>query len=123
MDPIRHCFTEQNRALMKRLTAAGFTIDQARRFLQEAAVGLYLASRTTSEFQTIACLFTRSRYQMPRNIDLDAIAQHAGMAPERVTRGLHVIAPLLLQCYAQTVNDRASVMTCADTRLHRSASQ
>ena len=104
MDLIRECFDNQNKALMQRLVGVEFSLDQARQFLPEAALSLCLSSRKTSEFQTIASLFTKSHYQLLRNIDVDAIAKNTGIDSVQVTNGLHAIAPLLLQAYAKKSN-------------------
>jgi len=106
MDLIRQCFDRQNKALMQRLIGVKFSPDQARLFLPEAALGLYLSSQRTSEFQTIASLFTRSHHQLLRNIDVDAIAKNTGIDSVQATNGLHAIAPLLLHAYAQKSNNR-----------------
>jgi hypothetical protein len=106
MNLIRQCFDQQNKALMQRLVGVDFSLDQARQFLPEAALGLCLSSQKTSEFQTIASLFTKSHYQLLRNIDVDAIAKNTGIDAVRVTIGLHAIAPLLLQAYAQKSNSK-----------------
>jgi hypothetical protein len=106
MDLIQQCFDRQNKDLMKRLIAEDFSIDQALLFLPVAALGLCLSCRKTSEFQTIACLFTKSQYQMLRTIDIDQIADGSGLEPEQVIAGLHAIAPLLLQAFAAKSNTR-----------------
>ena len=106
MDLIRQCFDKQNKALMQRLVGVEFSVDEARQFLPEAALGLCLSSQKTSEFQTIASLFTKSHHQLLRNIDVDAIAKNTGIDSVQVTTGLHAIAPLLLHAYAQKVNGR-----------------
>ena len=115
MDLIQQCFDRQNKALMKRLIADGFSVDQALLFLPEAALGLCLSCRKTSEFQTIACLFTKSRYQMMRTIDIDQIGDSSGLEPDQVITGLHAIAPLLLQAFAAKSNSRDSLSTTTST--------
>ena len=104
MDLIKQCFEEHNSALTKRLIGAEFSIDQARLFLPEAASGLYKCTQKTSIFQTIACLFSDSQYQLLRKIDVDSIARNSGMNVVQVTAGLHAIAPVLLKAFAKNNN-------------------
>ena len=110
---ISDCFDEHNKTLMNRLIAVEFTFDQARQFLPEAILALCHASRNTNEFQAIACLFSKSRYQLLRIIDVDAIARNAGIDSEMVVTGLRAIAPLLLQAYAQKCNDLQPIESVA----------
>ena len=105
LDFIRRCFEEHNSALMKRLISAEFTFDQARLFLPEAASGIFESTQNTSLFQTIACLFSNSPYQLPRNIDVNSIAINSGVNSVKVAAGLHAIAPVLLQAFAQNNPD------------------
>ena len=105
MDFIRRCFEEHNSTLMKRLISAEFTFDQARLFLPEAATGIFESTQNTNLFQTIACLFSNSPYQLPRNIDVNSIAINSGVNSVKVAAGLHAIAPVLLQAFAQNNPD------------------
>lgn len=47
-------------------------------------------------FVTIACLYSASPYQLPRNIDVNSIAKNSGVNLVQVTAGLHAIALVLL---------------------------
>ena len=105
MTLINEYFDEHNKALINRLIAVEFSIDQARQFLPDAILELCRASKNCSEFQAIACLFSKSQYQLLRVIDVDAIARNTGINNDMVITGLRAIAPLLLQAYAQKCND------------------
>lgn len=109
MDFIRRCFEEHNSALTKRLIIAEFTIDQARLFLPEAASGIFESAQNTSLFQTIACLFSNSPYQLPRNIDVNSIAIKSGVNSVKVAAGLHAIAPVLLQAFAHNKSGQITI--------------
>ncbi len=101
MDPIRHCFEHHRHSLTKCLINADFSQDQVTRFLPGAATGLLESSRNTSLFQTLASLFSCSRYTLLRKIDIGSIARNTGMNPDQVTAGLHAIAPVLLHAIAK----------------------
>lgn len=108
MDPIQQCFEHHDRSLTKSLINADFSHEQVKQFLPEAATGLLDSSRNTSLFQTLASLFSDSQYTLFRKIDIESIARKAGMNPEKVTAGLHAIAPVLLQSIANENREKAS---------------
>jgi len=86
---------------MKQLISAEFTFDQARLFLPEAASGIFESTQNTGLFQTIACLFSNSPYQLPKNIDVNSIAINSGVNSVKVAAGLYAIAPVLLLAFTQ----------------------
>ena len=100
MNQIRQCFECHSHSLTKSLINADFSHDQVKQFLPEAATGLLESSRNTSLFQTLASLFSDSHYTLLRNIDIESIVRKTGMNQERVTAGLHAIAPVLLHTIA-----------------------
>jgi len=86
---------------MKSLITAEFTDDQASLFLHEVEKSMIDSSLQANVFLTIACLFSASPYQLPRNIDVKSIAKKSGMNLIQVTVGLHAIAPVLLYAISQ----------------------
>ena len=101
MELVSQCFVEHAGALTQRLLRADFSIDQVGQFLPEAASGIFLATQKNSLFQTIASLLAESPSHLFSKIDVDAIAQNAGINSIKVAAGLHAIAPVLLQAFAQ----------------------
>lgn len=109
MDLIEQCFIEHNKVLLKRLIAADFTIQEAKLLLPEIELALYISSRRTSEFQTIARLFSKFPYEMSKSVNVDALVMKVGIDAVKVASGLRAIAPLLLQVYAEINHKRAQV--------------
>lgn len=101
MNLIKEYFEEHNGDLTNSLISAEFTTDQARLFLPEAATGLFESCQKTSIFETVACLFSTTPYQLPASIDVGAIAKNSGMNLVKVTDGLRAIAPVLLDAFTQ----------------------
>ena len=102
MELVSQCFVEHAGALTQSLLRADFSIDQVEQFLPEAASGIFLATQKNSVFQTIASLLAESPSHLFSKIDVDAIAHNAGMNSIKVAAGLHAIAPVLLQAFAQS---------------------
>ena len=109
MDLIEQCFNEHNKALLKRLIAADFSIEEATQLLPEIELALYISSRKTGEFQTIARLFSKYPYEITKSVNVDALAMKVGIDADQVATGLRAIAPLLLQIYAENNHKRAQV--------------
>lgn len=109
MDLIEQCFNEHNKALLKRLIAADFSIEEATQLLPEIELALYISSRKTGEFQTIARLFSKYPYEITKSVNVDALAMKVGIDADQVATGLRAIAPLLLQVYAEKNHKRAQV--------------
>ncbi len=101
MELVSQCFVEHAGALAKSLLRADFSIDQVGQFLPEAASVIYISTQKNSLFQTMASLLAESPSHLFSKVDVDAIAQNAGMNSMKVAAGLHAIAPILLQAFGQ----------------------
>jgi hypothetical protein len=119
MDAIEKCFSEHNKALLKRLITADLTIGEANRLLPEIELALYISCRQTSEFQTITRLFSKFCYEMSKSVDIDALATKVGIDAIQVTAGLRAIAPLLLQVYAENNHRRAQASAETNTETQQ----
>ena len=107
MELIERCFNEHNKALLKRLIAVDFTIEEAMQLLPEIELALRISCRKSSEFQTIARLFSQSPYEVSKSVNTSALAIKVGIDAVQVATGVHAIAPLLLQIYAENNHKRA----------------
>lgn len=96
MNLIRQYFEEHNSELTESLVTVEFTDVQARLFLHETEKCLIDSSLKANVLLTIACMFSASPYQLPRNIDVKSISKNSGINLVQVTTGLHAIAPVLL---------------------------
>ena len=107
MGAIEQCFSEHSEALLKRMITVDLTIGEANQLLPEIELALCVSCRQTNEFQTIARLFSKFRYEMAKSVDIDALSVKVGVDAVRVVDGLRAIAPLLLQVYAERNHRRA----------------
>lgn len=96
MNLIKQYFEQHDSELRKSLMTAEFTNDQAQLFLHETEKSLIDSSLRSNVFLTIACLFSASPYELPRNIDAYSIAKNSGMNLVQTTAGFRAIAPVLL---------------------------
>ena len=101
MDFIKECFDEHGVAFMASLEAAGLSVEQARKFLPEAASSILDSTQKIGVFQTITCLLSDHHSQLLRMIDVNAIAEKSGMNFDQVASGFHAIALVLLQTYSK----------------------
>ena len=115
MDLIEQCFNVHHKALMKRLIAADFSIGKAKQLLPEIELALCISCRKTSEFQTIARLFSKYPYELSKSVNTDALAMKVGLDAVQVATGVRAIAPLLLQAYAENNHRRALASEKAKT--------
>jgi len=101
MDFIKDCFEEHGDALTEQLEGAGFSADQARQFLPEAASGILESAQGLDVADMSQQLIADSPSPLLSAINVDAIAEKLGMNSDLVTEGLAAIAPLLSQAFAQ----------------------
>ncbi len=101
MEFLNECFEEHGGALTEQLTAAGFSGDQARQFLPEAASGILESAQGLDVAEISQQLVSDGPSPFLSAVNVDAIAEKLGMNPDLVTKGLAAIAPVLSQAFAQ----------------------
>ena len=101
MDFIKDCFEEHGDALTEQLEGAGFSADQARQFLPEAASGIVNSAQGLDVAEIAQQLVSEGPSSFLSAINADAIAEKLGMNSDLVTKGLAAIAPVLSQAFAQ----------------------
>jgi len=101
MDFIKDCFEEHGEALTEQLEGAGFSADQARQFLPEAASGIVDSAQGLDVAEIAQQLVSDGPSPFLSAINVDAIAEKLGINSDLVTKGLAAIAPVLSQAFAQ----------------------
>lgn len=104
MDFITECFEQHSGAFTEKLAGAGFSIDQAKQFLPEAASGIFNATQDAGAEQMITGLITGGPSKLISSINITEMASKLGMNSEQISSGLEAIAPLLSQVLSETNN-------------------
>lgn len=97
MNIIKECFDEHGGAFTESLENAGFSFEQARQFLPEAASSILDLTQDASAVQIITGLSSDGPSTLHNAINVDAIAEKLDMSPNHVTSGLEAIMPILSQ--------------------------
>jgi len=92
MDIIKQLFEEHGRELTHRLEAAGFSTEQAGKFLPQAASGFEDSVQSTDLGSVISSLSTGSG----EHFNNENIAQKLAINSEMVSAGISAIAPVIL---------------------------
>lgn len=115
MDFLMDCFEQHDGAYIEHLEVAGYSTEQARQFMPEAASRFAHCARNKGVGQITAQLaeIGLARFIGPRN--LDAICERLGMDSTQVRMGLAAITPVLAQTIARKA-DRLSGAASSTTR-------
>lgn len=92
---IRECFEENAGAFTRGLQAAGFSVEQADKFLPEAASGILESTNESGITQLIAGFASGGPAKLLSEINVDAIADKLGTDADQVSSGLVAIMPVL----------------------------
>jgi len=111
MDFIKECFKEQDGAFLEQLKGAGFSTDQARQFLPEAASGILDSAQDTGIEAITKQLVADGPSQLLSSVNADAIAEKLGMNSDLVAKGLAAIAPVLAQAFSQKSDGLVGAVT------------
>lgn len=101
MDLISKCFQENDGAFLEQLKAAGFSTDQARRFLPASESYFLDFTQDKGVEQITQQLVSDSPAQFLNSVNADAIAKKLGMDSDLVKKGLAAIVPLLAQTFSR----------------------
>ena len=101
MNFIKDLFEEHGDTLTEELEGAGFSTDQARQFLPEAASGIADSAQGLDVADIAQQLASGVPSPFLSAINADAIAEKLGMNSDLITKGLAAIAPVLSQAFAQ----------------------
>jgi len=99
MNFITTCFTEYDSALSELLKGAGFTADQTRKFLPNAASGIVDSFQCKDIEEIISAFGSKEPTQLIGSINVIAIAKKVDMNPDQVTSGFEAIAPVISQAF------------------------
>ena len=111
MDFIKECFNEHSSAFTEALTGTGFSADQAKQFLPEAASGIVDATQGAGIQEMITGLISGGPSQLLSSINTDEIAAKLGMNSEQVSSGFEAITPILSQALSNTDNGIAGAVS------------
>lgn len=103
MDVISEFFDQNESHLMQKLEGAGFSVNQARDFLPEAAESILRSTQNTGIAQAITGLLDDPA-QLMDSINANEIVEKLKMRPERVASGFGVIIPVLSRALSQKRN-------------------
>ncbi len=92
---IRECFEENAGAFTRSLQGAGFSVEQAGKFLPEAASGILESTKESGITQLSAGFASGDPAKPLSDINVDAIADKLGMDADQVSSGLLAIMPVL----------------------------
>jgi hypothetical protein len=101
MDFIKDSFKEHEGALIEQLKVAGFSVDQAKQFLPEAATGILDSTQDAGVEQITKRLLSGDPSELSGSVDIAAIAAKLGIDSDQVTKGLAAIAPILARVLSQ----------------------
>ncbi len=99
MNFIKACFTEYETDLSELVKDAGFTTEQARKFLPVAASAIADAFHNKEIEHIISAFGSRDPALLLNEIDIEAIADKVDMNSEQVTTALKAIAPLISHAF------------------------
>ena len=99
MNFIQKFFGVNSAVLSERLEIEGFTPEQARIFLPEAASGILNAFKYKEIEQIIAVLETEEPEKLLNAVNINAIAQNMGMNSDQVRSGFEVITPVMAMAF------------------------
>lgn len=101
MDFIKDCFKEHGGAFIEQLKVAGFSVDQAKQFLPEAASGILDSTQDTGVDQITKQFASGGPAELLSSVNVAAIAEKLGIDSDQVTTGLVAIAPVLAKAISQ----------------------
>jgi len=104
MNFITTCFTEYDSALSELLKGAGFSADQARMFLPNAASGIIDSFQSKDIEEIISAFGSKEPTQLIGTININAIAKKVNMDSDQVTSGFEAIAPVLSQAFTHNTD-------------------
>ena len=111
MNFIEEFFTRNSGVLADRLQAAGYTFEQARRFLPEASSEVLRSFR----YQDIEAIINALDMEEPNKllgaVDVDRLAEKLGMNASQAKQGFEIIAPIMAKAFL--VNRRGIVGAAA----------
>jgi hypothetical protein len=99
MNFITACFEEYDSALSELLLGAGFSADEALRFLPEASSGILDAFKHKDIEQIISAFGAKDPSQILNAVNMNTIAMKVDMSTEQVKAGLEKIAPVITQAF------------------------
>lgn len=99
MNFIQKFFGVNDSVLTKRLEQAGFSAEQARKFLPEASSGILKAFKHKEIDQIIAALETEEPEKLLNAVNVNAMAQNIGINYDQVTSGFEAISPLMAKAF------------------------
>lgn len=98
---IKQCFEQEPGIFTEGLQDVGFSVEQACQFLPDVSSIIIESTQQIGAFRTITCLLSGCHTQVPKIINVEAIAKSSVINVEQVITGLHVIAMVLLQAYSK----------------------
>ena len=99
MNFIEKFFGVNSSVLSERLEQSGFSTEQARSFLPEAASAILKAFKHKEIEQIIAALETEVPEKLLNAVNINEIAKHTGINSDQVTSGFEAIAPLMAKAF------------------------
>ena len=102
MNFIQEFFTENSGVLTERLESAGFTTEQAGKFLPEAAAGILKSFQHKELEHIIAAFGMEDPDRLVSAINVNAIAQNVDMNAYQIKSGFKAIMPDLAMAFTQS---------------------
>ena len=99
MNFITACFDEYDSAMSELLAGAGFSAQQAARFLSVASADILNTYKHKDIERIISAFGSKEVTQFIDLLDIDLMAKKAGMSPEETSIGLKTIAPVISQAF------------------------
>lgn len=99
MNFITACFEEYDSALSELLTGAGYTGDEALRFLPVASSAILDAFKHKDIEQILSAFGSREPTEFLNAVNMNAIAMKVDINADKVKSGLEAIAPVLTQAF------------------------
>ena len=99
MNFIQKFFGVNGIALSERLQDSGFTAEQAREFLPEAASGILNAYQHKEIELIISALEMDKPTKLLNTVNVNTIANNIGMSSDQVTAGFEVLAPVMSKAF------------------------
>ena len=111
MNFIEEFFTRNSGVLVDRLQAAGYTFEQASRFLPEASSEVLRSFRYKDVDAIIKALSMEKPNELLGSVDVDRLAEKLGMNASQAKQGFELIAPIMAKAFL--VNRRGIVGAAA----------
>lgn len=101
MDFIKKFIEEHSKELTDNLTSSGFSVEQAKQFLPEAASGIMSVSQNHGVDKLVTAFSSGQQDDLLSMVNIDNIASRVGIDVSQVISGFESIIPVITDYFSQ----------------------